>query len=114
MGANPFDALIVGYYDAGKLRYVAKIRAGFVPHIRCAMCPLLQQLRTEQCPFRDLPEKRRKLYSLTRDEMQNCQWLEPLLVAQIEFREWTPDGHLRHASFAALRDDKDARQFRQE
>jgi len=31
--------------------------------------------------------------------MQNCQWLEPLIVAQIEFNEWTPDGHLRHPSF---------------
>jgi len=40
--------------------------------------------------------------------MQNCQWLKPKLVAQIEFTEWTPDGHLRHASFAGLRDDKEA------
>ena len=35
--------------------------------------------------------------------MQNCQWLEPHLVAQIEFTEWTPVGHLRHARFAGLR-----------
>jgi len=39
--------------------------------------------------------------------MQNWQWLEPLLVAQIGFREWTPDGDVRHASFAGLRDDKE-------
>ena len=31
------------------------------------------------------------------------------LVAQIEFTEWTPDGHLRHASYLGLRDDKEAR-----
>jgi bifunctional non-homologous end joining protein LigD len=72
---NPFDALIVGCYDAGKLKYVGKVRAGFVPHMRCAMMPLLQELTTDKCPFADLPEKRRTLYSLTRDEMQNCQWL---------------------------------------
>jgi bifunctional non-homologous end joining protein LigD len=54
-------------------------------------------------PVADLSEKRRTLYSLTRDEMQNCQWLKPQLVAQIEFAEWTPDGHLRHASLADLR-----------
>ena len=36
-------------------------------------------------PVADLSEKRRTLYSLTRDEMQNCQWLKPQLVAQIEF-----------------------------
>ena len=71
------------------------------------MMPLLQELATDQCPFVDLPEKRRTLYSLTRDEMQNCRWLKPLLVAQISFQEWTPDGHLRHPSFAGLRNDKD-------
>jgi ATP-dependent DNA ligase len=66
--------------------------------MRCALYPLLHEFRTEKCPFTDLPEKRRTLYSLTCDEMQKCQWLKPLVVAQIEFAEWTPDGHLRHAS----------------
>jgi bifunctional non-homologous end joining protein LigD len=106
MGGNPFDALIVGCYENGKLKYVGKVRAGFVPHSRSAMYPLFRKLVTEQCPFPDLPEKRRTLYSLTKAEMQNCQWLKPLLVAQIEFQDWTPDGHLRHASFAGLRNDK--------
>lgn len=114
LGGNPFDALIVGCYDGGRLRYVAKVRAGFVSHMRCAMWPLLQQLCTDKCPFADLPEKRRTLYSLTRDEMQNCQWLEPILVAQIDFREWTPDGHLRHASFTGLRNDKAPQEMRRE
>jgi bifunctional non-homologous end joining protein LigD len=43
--------------------------------------------------------------------MKNCRWLRPKLVAQIEFTEWTPDGHLRHSSFAGLRDDKDPQQI---
>jgi bifunctional non-homologous end joining protein LigD len=107
MGGNPFDALIVGCYDGDKLKYVAKVRAGFVPHIRSATFPVLQMLETNKCPFADLPEKRRTLYSLTKDEMENCQWLKPLLVAQIEFQEWTPDRHLRHASFVGLRNDKE-------
>ena len=34
--------------------------------------------------------------------MQDCQWLRPVLIAQIEFREWTPDAHLRHPSFIGL------------
>jgi bifunctional non-homologous end joining protein LigD len=41
--------------------------------------------------------------------MKSCMWLRPELVAQIEFAEWTPDGHLRHAKFVGLRDDKDVR-----
>ena len=47
------------------------------------MMPLLEKLLTDKSPFDDLPEKRRTLYSLTRDEMERCQWLKPLLVAQI-------------------------------
>jgi ATP-dependent DNA ligase len=46
---------------------------------------------------------------LTKDEMKNCVWLKPELVGQIEFTEWTPDGHLRHSRFVGLRDDKDGR-----
>jgi bifunctional non-homologous end joining protein LigD len=38
--------------------------------------------------------------------MQNCQWLKPLLAAQINFQECSPDGHLRHSSFAGVRSDK--------
>ena len=47
--------------------------------------------------------------SLTREEMKNCVWLKPELVAQIEFTEWRPDGHLRHSKVIGLRDDKDLR-----
>ena len=107
---NPFDALIVGYYDGDDLKYVAKVRNGFVPRLRRDVYKSLAPLHTEECPFVNLPEKRRTLHSLTREEMKNCQWLNPELVAQIEFVEWTPDGHLRHSRFAGLREDKKARE----
>jgi len=38
--------------------------------------------------------------------MVDCGWLKPSLVGQFEFVEWTPDNHLRHSKFIALRDDK--------
>ena len=76
--------------------------------------PLLQELATEECPFVDLPEKRRTWCALTRDGMQNCRWVKPVLVAQVNFQEWTSDEHLRHASFAGLRSDKDATQILRE
>jgi bifunctional non-homologous end joining protein LigD len=41
--------------------------------------------------------------------MKDCRWLKPVLVAKFEYLEWTPDYHLRHARFIALRDDKDPR-----
>jgi ATP-dependent DNA ligase len=77
--------------------------------MRCAIMPLLEDLRADECPFVDLPEKRRTPYSLAREEMQNCHWVKPLLVAQINFQEWTPDRRLRHSSFVGLREDKDPR-----
>jgi ATP-dependent DNA ligase len=51
---------------------------------------------------------------LTEEEMKNCVWLRPELVAQIEFTEWTPDGHLRHSKFVGLREHKDAREVERE
>jgi DNA ligase D-like protein (predicted ligase) len=106
---NPFDALIVGYYEGADLKFAAKVRNGFVPHVRREVFQRFTGLTTTKCPFVNLPEKRRTMWALTADEMKNCQWLNPLLVAQVEFTEWTPDGHLRHASFAELRDDKEPR-----
>jgi bifunctional non-homologous end joining protein LigD len=97
----------VGYYEAGKLLYVAKIRNGFVPQVKRAAYRKLKRLEIDACPFSNLPEKKRTLWALTKEEMKNCQWLKPEVVAQIEFAEWTPDNHLRHSKFVGLRDDKD-------
>ena len=49
---------------------------------------------------------------MTADKMKECRWLKPVLVGQFEFVEWTPDGHLRHASFIALREDLEGREVR--
>ena len=49
-------------------------------------------------------------WALTKEEMKNCVWLKPELVAQIEFAEWTPDGHLRHSKFVGLKDNIEARE----
>jgi ATP-dependent DNA ligase len=103
---NPFDALIVGYYEGDRLLYAAKMRNGFVPQLRRDVATRFKGLETEACPFANLPEKKRTQWALTKEEMKNCVWLKPELVAQIEFTEWTPDGHLRHSKFLGLRDDK--------
>ena len=105
---DPFDAIIVGCYDAGKLLYVSKVRNGFVPRLRRQVASRFKGLETETCPFVNLPEGKRTQWALTREQMKECAWLRPELVAQIEFTEWTPDGHLRQAKFCGLRDDKKA------
>jgi bifunctional non-homologous end joining protein LigD len=105
---HPFDALVIGYYEGTKLYYVGKVRNGFVPQVRREVYRKFKGLEIDTCPFANLPEKKRTIWALTREEMNNCRWLRPELVAQIEFAEWTPDGHLRHSKFVGLRDDKGA------
>jgi bifunctional non-homologous end joining protein LigD len=107
---NPFDALIVGYYAGERLLYAAKVRNGFVPLVRREVASRFKGLEIDTCPFANLPERKRTQWALTKEEMKNCIWLKPVLVAQIEFTEWTPDGHLRHSRFVGLREDKEARE----
>jgi ATP-dependent DNA ligase len=106
---NPFDALIVGYYEGERLLYAAKVRNGFVPLVRREVASKFKGLEIDTCPFANLPERKRTQWALTKEEMKKCVWLKPALVAQIEFIEWTPDGHLRHSKFGGLREDKETR-----
>jgi ATP-dependent DNA ligase len=61
---NPFDAVIVGYYQDGKLLFASKVRNGFVPHVRREVFKNLRGLESEKCPFANLPEKRRTTWAL--------------------------------------------------
>jgi bifunctional non-homologous end joining protein LigD len=110
-GARHLDALLVGYHDEQGLKFVGKIRNGFVPETRRKLFEQLQALRTDTCPFVNLPEPRgaRRGKALTAEEMKACQWVEPRLVVQVAFTDWTAADHLRHARFVGVRDDKDAR-----
>ena len=115
LGADPFDALIVGYYgEDGRLYYAEKVKNGFVPRLRRDVFRRFVGLEIDSCPFINLPEKKKGPHSLTKEDMAKCVWLRPELVAQIESVEWTPDGHLRHSKFIGLRDDKDAREVLRE
>jgi len=106
--ARSFDALIFGYYEGDRLIYVARTRNGFTPRSRLDLFARLRKLETPTCPFSNLPEPRggRWGQGLTADKMAACRWVKPLLVGQFEFLEWTPDNHLRHSRFVALREDK--------
>ncbi len=110
-GPNGFDYLLVGYYEARNLIFIAKIRNGFTPALRREIAAKFGPLRTSQCPFANLPEpaSARRGEAITAEVMKQIQWLRPKLVAHIEFTEWTEGNHLRHSRFVALRDDKAAR-----
>jgi len=105
---NPFDSIIVGYYQDGKLYYAARFGTDLSRILAKKCSQRLKGLKIDACPFANLPERKRTQWALTREEMKNCVWLRPELVAEIEFTEWTPDGHLRHSKFASIREDKDA------
>lgn len=109
-GSHGLDALIVGYYDGKDLKFVAKVRNGFMPATRRKLFEQLQPLRSDKCPFVNLPETHKGRWGegLTAEKMKQCIWLKPKLVAQIEFLEWTGADHLRHAKFVGIRDDKQA------
>jgi bifunctional non-homologous end joining protein LigD len=64
----------------------------------------LKPLSQDASPFIDIP----------RSEARDAHWIEPVLVAEVEFTAWTRDGHLRHPSFKGLREDKPARQVKAE
>jgi len=110
-GPHGFDSLIFGYYDGGKLMYVARTRNGFVPASRRQVFAKLKHLVTASCPFVNLPETRRPRFGeeLNAEKMKKAVWLRPEAVAQIEFLEWTEGNRLRHSKFVGLREDKNPR-----
>jgi ATP-dependent DNA ligase len=101
-----------GYYKGEDLIYVARARNDLVPASRRTVSQRLRDLRTDKCPFTNLPETRKARWgeAMTTEKMNECVWVRPELVAQIEFLEWTDANNLRHSEFVAPRDDKDARE----
>jgi ATP-dependent DNA ligase len=115
-GTKTFDALVFGYYEGDQLIYVARTRNGFTPATRGQLFRKFQGLEVAHCPFDNLPEAKSGRWGqgLTKAKMAECQWLQPILVGQFEFLEWTADNHLRHTKLVGLREDKRARDVARE
>jgi len=116
IGTKTFDAVVIGYYEGDRLIYSARTRNGFTPATRNQLFKKFATLEIPECPFANLPEARSGRWGegLTKAKMAQCRWLKPVLVGQFEFVEWTPDNHLRHSRFVALREDKGAQDVRRE
>jgi bifunctional non-homologous end joining protein LigD len=97
---NEFGALLLGYYQDGKLIYAGKVGTGFDEAMLRELGGRLRERQREQAPFDDASEIRER----------GVTWVEPELVAQVGFTEWTRAGRLRHPRFLGLRDDKSARE----
>ena len=94
-----FGALLLGVYDDGKLRYSGKVGTGFdeatLKSLKAKLDPLLRKTPAFVNPPGGAQARR-------------AHWVEPQLVAEVRFTEWTHDGTLRHPSFQGLREDKKA------
>lgn len=108
--AGSFQSILAGYYDGKKLLFAGKVRQGFNPASRRRLLETMRPFLTDQCPFHNLPSSRKSHFGegITTEDMKALCWLEPKLVAQIGFTEWTDYGLLRHATFRGLRDDKES------
>jgi len=94
-----FGALLVGHYDGDVLRYAGKVGTGFDADELRTLGARMAKLARPDTPFGagDPPAR-------------DTTWIEPELVAQVGFSEWTRDGRLRHPRYLGLRDDKAARE----
>jgi len=91
-----FGALLLGAYEGGRLHYVGKVGTGFDRAMLAALYQKFQRWVTPHSALADPPRERGVVY------------LEPRLIAQVSFQEWTADSKLRQAVFLGLRDDKSA------
>jgi bifunctional non-homologous end joining protein LigD len=90
-----FGALLVGLYRGKDFVYVTNVGTGFSHDTLTEIWDMLQPLRRDKSPFTERSPKGKE-YS----------WVEPRLVCEVRYTEWTRDGGLRHPAFLGLRDDK--------
>ena len=91
------SALLLGYYDDKKLKFIGKVGTGF---------DAVQRKNLKQ-KFKDIESKNSPLKEDL--NIKNVKWLKPTLVAEIQYAEITKDGLLRQPSFIGLRVDKNAK-----
>jgi bifunctional non-homologous end joining protein LigD len=98
-----FGALLLGVYDEkGKLHYAGRVGTGFDASLLRSLKQQLDDHASRSMPFDSAPRERSRT---------PVHWVEPVLVCECNFAEWTSDGIVRQASFVSLRDDKPARQI---
>lgn len=101
---KPFSSLLLGTFENGKLIYAGKVGTGFGAADLDGLAKRFKPLERAASPFVEVPATERK----------GAVWLDPKLVCEVAYTEWTRDGRLRHPSFKGLREDKQAREVHRE
>jgi bifunctional non-homologous end joining protein LigD len=96
--AGLIGSLLVGVHDAAGLQYAGHVGTGYTEQTLRMLGGLLAPLRRPTSPFAE---------RLPADHARGAVWVEPRLVAEVSFAQWTPSGRLRAAVYQGLRTDKD-------
>jgi bifunctional non-homologous end joining protein LigD len=105
--AGTFGSLVLAVNEGSELRYVGNVGTGFDDAEISKLLKLLAPLHRDSSPFAVPPR-------LPKVRKGDVQWVEPQLVAQVRFGEWTHDRHLRHPSYLGIREDKSAAEVTEE
>jgi bifunctional non-homologous end joining protein LigD len=105
--AGTLGALVLATYQGGELVYVGNVGTGFTEKEIERLLAKLKPLERDTPPFREVPK-------MPRIRKGDVIWVEPKLVAEVEFVEWTHDGRLRAPAYKGLREDKEATEVRRE
>lgn len=98
VSSNAIGSLVMGIYEGDLLQHVGRVGTGFSAAVAEDLFARLKPLEVETSPFAK---------SMTRQEARGVHHVRPDLAAEVDFGAWTADGHLRHAVFRGLREDKD-------
>ena len=105
--ASSFGSLVLGYYRAGELVYAGNVGTGFNSKEIEKLLDKLRPLKRSTSPFAEIPK-------MPKVRKSDVIWVDPVLVCEVEFAEWTHDGRLRAPSYKGLREDKRADEVRRE
>ncbi|MEO3385013.1 DNA ligase D [Mesorhizobium sp. CAU 1741] len=98
---DAIGSLVLGVFEDGKLRHAGRVGTGFSRAVAEDLFARLAKLERTKSPFSG---------KLDASARRDVRFVDPKLVAEVEFRDWTADGRLRHASFRGLREDKAAKE----